>query len=392
MPYRGGVNMLDILIGFLALLAVLGGFRAGLLARVAAWAGIALGIALSFRTVPFAVELAGELDPPMRLAIGIGAFALTLGVTSAVAGLLGSTIRRTIAVTPLGGLDRLLGAAASAAVVLGMVWLLAPAAADVPGTVAQQVRTSQVVAAIDSYAPEPPDAVRALRRMMASTRFPEVFAELAPSPVMGDPPADVEIDDTVIDAALAATAHVRADGCGKRFDGSSFVVADDLLATNAHVVAGADTVRVRFEDGTAHNATVVYFAPDQDLALLEVANLDRAPLPLARGDIGEPAAALGYPGGQLVVRVAPARLEGRQDAIGRDIYGQQRTTRQVLFLAAELRQGDSGSALINNVGAAVGVVFAISPDNPRTAYALDISELERALASPREPGETGRCM
>jgi S1-C subfamily serine protease len=62
----------------------------------------------------------------------------------------------------------------------------------------------------------------------------------------------------------------------------------------------------------------------------------------------------------------------------------------VVFLAAELRQGDSGSPVIDVNGAVVGVTFAVSPDRPTTAYALAPAEVEALLAA--EPNATtGRC-
>ncbi|MFT5563850.1 MAG: hypothetical protein ACI970_000566, partial [Myxococcota bacterium] len=36
-------------------------------------------------------------------------------------------------------------------------------------------------------------------------------------------------------------------------------------------------------------------------------------------------------------------------------------------------------------------VFAISPDDRGTAYALSNTELRSVLGAPRDPGNTGRC-
>jgi S1-C subfamily serine protease len=76
---------------------------------------------------------------------------------------------------------------------------------------------------------------------------------------------------------------------------------------------------------------------------------------------------------------------------GFDIYDQDQTIREVLFLAAALRPGDSGSALFDVQGRVVGVSFAIAPDRPNTAYALDTRELRAVLAAPRRPG-VGPCI
>jgi S1-C subfamily serine protease len=101
---------------------------------------------------------------------------------------------------------------------------------------------------------------------------------------------------------------------------------------------------------------------------------------------------LGYPGGQNTVRVAPATVSFEQPTTGRDVYGQDRTRRQVLFLAASLRPGDSGSAVIDQQGRVVGVAFAIAPDRAGTAYAVDDSELRAVLAAPRAAGAGGPCI
>jgi S1-C subfamily serine protease len=114
--------------------------------------------------------------------------------------------------------------------------------------------------------------------------------------------------------------------------------------------------------------------------------------PVRKIPVGDPGVVIGYPGGQDTPRVAPAEIRDRRTAIGRDIYGRERTERRVLFLAAELQQGDSGSPLIDTSGRVAGVVFAISPDQATTSFALDLEELDAVLDGPRDRGETGPCI
>jgi S1-C subfamily serine protease len=78
-------------------------------------------------------------------------------------------------------------------------------------------------------------------------------------------------------------------------------------------------------------------------------------------------------------------------AVGRDIYGADRVERQVVVLGARLQQGDSGAAVVDADGTVIGTVFAVSPDDRDTAYALATSEVRAALDAPRSPGATGRC-
>jgi S1-C subfamily serine protease len=81
------------------------------------------------------------------------------------------------------------------------------------------------------------------------------------------------------------------------------------------------------------------------------------------------------------------------EATGRDIYGTGLARREVLELAASLRPGDSGSALVAPDGSVVGVAFAVAKDRPDVAYALSTDELRAVLAAPRSGlVDTGPCL
>ncbi len=90
-------------------------------------------------------------------------------------------------------------------------------------------------------------------------------------------------------------------------------------------------------------------------------------------------------------RAVPATVERERTTVGRDIYGDDRTRRQVLFLAARLRPGDSGAPVVGGGGGVVGVTFAIAPDQPAIAYAVDDDELRAVLSAPRVRGP-GPCI
>jgi S1-C subfamily serine protease len=99
----------------------------------------------------------------------------------------------------------------------------------------------------------------------------------------------------------------------------------------------------------------------------------------------------GYPGGGSL-EISPFEVREAVEAVGRDLYGDGPTQRQVLVLASRLAPGDSGSALVNPDGAVVGAAFAIAPDREGTAYALDSDEVREALDAPRAPADTGPCL
>ena len=150
--------------------------------------------------------------------------------------------------------------------------------------------------------------------------------------------------------------------------------------TNAHVVAGADTVRVGL-DGNAYDAAPVLFDPDLDVALLYAPGLPAPPLSMAATDPirGATGATLGFPGGGGL-KVLPAAVAGMYPAQGRDIYGEQRVTRSILELRAEIDQGDSGGPLILSDGTVGGVVFAEARTDDEVGYALTPSSVRDAIA------------
>jgi S1-C subfamily serine protease len=101
----------------------------------------------------------------------------------------------------------------------------------------------------------------------------------------------------------------------------------------------------------------------------------------------------GHPNGQERLAISPAAIRQRVEALGRDLYDQRETRRQIYILAAELHPGDSGGALVNPTGSVVGVAFAIAPDRAGTAYALTEAELRAVLAVPRDgKANTGPCV
>jgi S1-C subfamily serine protease len=198
----------------------------------------------------------------------------------------------------------------------------------------------------------------------------------------------------VLSRVSASTVKVQGIACRRIQEGSGFAVGDDLIATNAHVVAGERSTEVQRPDGKILKATVVLFDSDRDLALLHVSGLSQAPLAVAAARPGTTGAVFGHPGGQTPLRIAPAAISQRVDARGRDLYDAHATSRDVWILASDLHPGDSGAALTDNKGSVVGIAFAIAPDKPKTSYALTFKELSEAMTEPRAASgaNTGPCI
>lgn len=387
------MNVFDLMVLTAAVGAAVGGFRLGFLARATSWAGLAVGLFLGARFLPSTMQLFEGPDPTSKLLVAAvvligGAFAgQALGL------LIGSAMGRSLPHGPARAFDRLTGAFVGTLGVLVSLWLLLPAISDVPGAISRQARGSAIAQLVDRNAPRAPDTLQALRRLVGDTNFPRVFNALRPAPVAGPPPASTGIAPTVLQRVEASTVRVTGEACNRVQEGSGFAAGVDTVVTNAHVVAGERRTRVERPDGRRITASVVYFDPNRDLAVLHAPGLGQQPLPVGSARVGQRGAVFGHPGGQTDVRIAPAAIRQRVDALGRDLYDSHNTRRDVYILASDLHPGDSGGALVNGNGQVVGVAFAIAPDRPGTSYALTSRELNAALAAPRRAGaSTGPCL
>ena len=364
------------------------------MARVISWLGLAVGVALSIWVAPLIVDLFRQsLDPQVRALLTIGIFVTLASLGATVGEVGGITLRTLIPPGPLRQVDRLVGALAGSLGVLILLWLLLPALSEVPGSISAEVRRSVIAQAVDEAFPRAPGPLQALRNLVQDADFPKVFEDLAPSPSGGPPPEASALPGAVVDRVTQSTVRVSGMACGNVVAGSGFSPEEDVIVTNAHVVAGVDQPSVQRPDGRRLRGRVVVFDSDRDLAVLAVPGLGQTPLTVGSAEIGEEGAVFGHPGGQVEIEVSPARIDRRVNAVGRDLYDSHSTQRDILILASDLAQGDSGGALVDTDGSVIGVAFAIAPDRPGVAYALHSSELREVLDVPREgPVDTGPCL
>ncbi|HUF32457.1 MAG TPA: MarP family serine protease [Acidimicrobiales bacterium] len=387
------MNVLDVILVLFMVAAAVGGYRLGLLARAGSWLGFGVGLLVGARLAPPIVRTFEGVGPLILLILALSVVLGLAVVGQAVGMAVGAALRRHVPHGPVRAADHAGGAVAGVVGVLVLIWLLLPAMGGVPGQLSLLARTSSVVGFVSERAPAPPDSLRALHRIIGDNSFPEVFVGMQPAPVTGPPPDQLPLGPDVLARVASSTVNVEAVGCGGVQEGSGFSPAPGIIVTNAHVVAGTTEIRVLKPDGVRDDARVVSFDGDRDIAILEVPGLGQDPLPIGTAAVGDEGAIFGHPGGQDELRIAPAGIREEITAVGRDIYGQGRISRQVYVLAADLHQGDSGAALADPAGNVVGVAFAIAPDRPQTAYALTSSELRAALDAPRDPAtSTGSCL
>ncbi len=385
------MNLLDVVVVALAIIAAVGGYRLGFVTRVISWIGMGVGLFAAVRLLPALLDRVRGADSTVVL---IAALSLIFGCAflgQAIGMVIGSRLRPVDHDGTVTRFDGALGALAGLAGVALLLWLTLPFLSDTPGWPAEQAHRSALAQNVDDHLPPAPDSIQALRSLVGEDNFPKVFDALRPTPDLGPPPKDSGLPPETAARVARSVVQVEGIACNQVQDGTGFVVAPDEVVTNAHVVAGEEATEIIRDDGSRAKARVVAFDPNRDLALLVVPGLARPPLTVGESRIDARGGVFGHPGGGPL-RVAPFQVARTITAVGRDIYGTSVTRREVLELTSRLRPGDSGSALVDGSGSVVGVAFAIAPDKPEVAYALNISELRPLLTSDRaRTADTGPC-
>jgi S1-C subfamily serine protease len=394
----GAANVLDVILALLLVVAVFRGWQRGAVLQIGGFAGLGLGVLAGAWAAPRIAGLitTGPGPGAAFLTLGVLLVALVLGQALGVAA--GMRLHRAVQGSAVARVDRAAGVGVGGAGVVLVVWLLAGVLAQGPvPALAQQIRGSAIVRWLDQTLPAPPDVLGRLAALLDEQGFPPVF--LAPSDGISAPPVSPAAQQAVRAAAAAgqpATVQVQALGCGAVAGfGSGFVTRPGFVVTNAHVVAGFDRLSVRDTAGD-HPAVAIGFDPALDVAVLAVPQLGAPPIGWARTPAvrGTQGAILGFPGGQSQMVVQPATVQGRLEAIGRDIYGQGSTRREILALAAGVRQGDSGGPFVTGDGVVAGIVFAADPGHAGTGYALTAEQvrpvIDHAVDADR-PAAVGAC-
>lgn len=393
--------VLDCIVAGVILTYASVGYRRGLFATVAMTIGFLAGAGLALWYVPTRIDLViparfGALRP----------FAVVLIVL--LVGTIGQIVATTLTRRVHAGLSRsrarggnaVLGALVTSVVAALVCWFVAGMLRTVaPAQLGKAVSGSYVLSAIDKLVPSSSERLLA-RALLAldDYGFPRVFGGMASEPITPVDAADSSlVQANGVKAAQSSVLRIDAVAlnCGGRMsEGSGWVASPHLVVTNAHVVAGAEQVRVRVGSSRL-SARIVAFDPERDLAVLSVPGL-QAPT-LARGsdlEQGDGAVVAGYPYAGPY-HVDAARVRGILTARGDDIYGENSVVREIYSLRASINPGNSGGPLLDASGRVVGVVFARSLDDVATAYALTLDELDPVLGSVTKdsrPVGTGGCV
>ena len=360
------------------LVGLANGYRRGFWLSTSQYIGLLAGVLLGAAVAKSLLDSIGINSPGARslgavlvLIIG-GSLGSSLGYAA------GEPIRRNILRTGIhSSTDSAGGAALSTIAVLAMVWFLGLSFSRFPNQqVAQVIQRSAILHVLDSLAPRPPAFLARVEGILSGVSFPSVFAGLEPT-LPSALPIPKSVDTVEVRHAASLVVKVASLGCGGLVTGSGYPIGGGYVVTNAHVVSGTSSHRLITPTGSEINASVVFFDPERDVALLYASNYT-AGLGLAGASRGTEAAVIGYPGGGPE-SVTPAIVDGVIEAQGYDIYSSNRVTRQIFVIQGTVRPGNSGGPLIDLKGHVLGIVFATSASDPNQAYALTDDEIASDL-------------
>lgn len=361
------------------------GYRQGLIVGFLTLLGFAAGALAGSRLAPLLLREGSESPyAPLFAALGALLVGALVAVTleSLALGLRARVVRgRTLHLADGAG-----GAALVAAVALGLTWVFAAVALHAPGTaqLRADLQRSAILRELNDLLPPSGPVLNALNRVDPVPSLNGPTTPVAPpgSSLAGDP-----------DVRRAGLSVVRVLGtaCGLGIEGSGWVAAPGLVATNAHVVAGTDDTTVTTQDGASLDAVAVHYDPPNDFALLRID--DALPtLPTAADPpSGRGGAVLGYPENGPFAATA-ARLGETSTVIGEDSYGNGPIRRRVAFLRGSVRSGNSGGPLVDARGQVMATVFASTTSGSPGGFAIPNEIITSAIT---EAGslevDTGPC-
>jgi len=393
-------DLLDLVLIALASAFAVAGYRQGFIIGMMSFLGFSGGAIIGVYFAP-GISMTLTASPSLQAVLAIitvfAAAVIGMLTASAIGVLLRSRVRRT----PSTVLDAIGGALVNVAAILLLAWLIGTLVAYAPPfpAIARQVNNSLLLKGVDRLIPQGArPEFSALRRLLSTQPYVQVFGALGAETALNVPGPDPRVLHAagfLADRTSVVKIEGLAPSCSRTIEGSGFVIGQDRVITNAHVVAGitdGPEVYTRFQ--SEYPAKVVLFDPNRDIAVLYVPGLDLRPLHLAGpAPFGANAIVAGYPLDAALTAV-PARVGRSEEASGPDIYNTTRVIRDIYPIRAVVKPGNSGGPLLAPDGRVYGMVFAAAVSVPGTGYALTGSELaaDIRIGLHRNAGaSTGPC-
>ena len=230
-----------------------------------------------------------------------------------------------------------------------------------------------------------------------TTISPVVTSAVNPNdPSVGDSPV-AQVANAMADSVVTISAVVdEGFGPGESVGSGVVLSASGEILTNAHVVEGADEVRVRFAGETEpRTARVVAADAGNDLALLRIAATGLKPATFAQPDtvrIGDEVVAIGY---ALDLDGGPTVTTGIVSALSRTIVTDSGALNRLIQTDAAISSGNSGGPLVNMRAEVVGINTAVARGDASSAannvgFAISVEEILRVVDQLRSQAGNGQ--
>jgi S1-C subfamily serine protease len=211
-------------------------------------------------------------------------------------------------------------------------------------------------------------------------------------PTMGEMEI-VEVIESVGPSVVSITTDVETGGMFGSAAGSGVIITSDgEILTNAHVIEGARSIRVRLAGETEPiPATLVASDPSNDLALLRIEATGLPAAVFAAADsprIGQEVLAIGF---ALNLDGEATFTRGIISALDRTISTAFGVLNRMIQTDAAISSGNSGGPLVNTSGQIVGINTAVARGGgPSQAsnigFAISVGEVLRVVDELRQMG------
>jgi len=374
---------LDWIVAGIVILLALFGWAQGFVAGALALVGFAIGAWVGTRVGPLVLSEGSDSGWAPAFAL-MGALVAGAILAMGFEGI-GARLRARVRAPGAAALDGALGALLTACVGLGIVWVLGAVALGSGGDVRRAVQRSAILQQLNAILPPSNGIISTLRRL-------DPFPRIDGPEVRVDAPSQGIVDDRQVDAAAASVVKILGTACGLGVEGSGWVAGQDLVVTNAHVVAGQEDTRVLVEgEEPGVDAIAVAFDRRNDVAVLRVAGLQAPGLELARSPRpGTSGAILGFPrNGPYDERAG--RLGDTREVVTQDAYGRGPVRRQITSLRGAVRSGNSGGPMVDGRGRVITTIFAATTTGPRGGYGVPNAVVRDAIDGASGRVSTGPC-
>ena len=177
--------------------------------------------------------------------------------------------------------------------------------------------------------------------------------------------------------------------------GSGVIISSDgYIATNNHVIDGANKIQVTLENNEVYDAKLVGTDPATDVALLKIDAKDLPMIPFGDSDnlkVGEWVLAIGSPYDMRSTITA-----GIVSAKGRTMpdYDGQYKVESFIQTDAAVNPGNSGGALVNTRGELVGIntsIVSMTGSYAGYSFAVPVSIVRKVTDDLKKYGEVHRA-